>query len=46
MDLKLLKRRAEMLDAVNTGLHPAVVVGQLAERALYRQLEEKRKIRQ
>ena len=31
MDLKLLKRWAEMLDAVSTGLHPAAVVGQLAE---------------
>lgn len=32
MELKLLKRRAEMLDAVSTGLHPAAVVGQLAEK--------------
>lgn len=32
MDLKLLKRRVEMLDAVSTGLHPAAVVGQLAEK--------------
>jgi hypothetical protein len=32
VDLKLLKRRAEMLDAVSTGLHPAAVVGQLAEK--------------
>ena len=30
MNLKLLKRRAEMLDAVSTGLHPSAVVGQLA----------------
>jgi TRAP-type mannitol/chloroaromatic compound transport system substrate-binding protein len=30
LDLKLLKRRAEMLDAVSTGLHPSAVVGQLA----------------
>jgi len=29
VDLKLLKRRAEMLDAVSTGLHPVAVVGQL-----------------
>lgn len=32
VDLKLLKRRAEMLDAVSTGLHPSAVVGQLAEK--------------
>ena len=32
MDLKLLKRRVEMLDAVSTGLHPSAVVGQLAEK--------------
>ena len=32
MDLRLLKRRAEMLDAVCTGLHPSAVVGQLAEK--------------
>ena len=32
MDLKLLKRRVEMLDAVGTGLHPSAVVGQLAEK--------------
>jgi hypothetical protein len=32
VDLKLLKRRAEMLDAVSIGLHPADVVGQLAEK--------------
>ena len=32
MDLKILKRRAEMLDAVSTGLHPSAVVSQLAEK--------------
>ena len=32
MDMKLLRRRAEMLDAVCTGLHPSAVVGQLAEK--------------
>ena len=32
MNLKLLKRRAEMLDAVSTGLHPSAIVGQLAEK--------------
>ena len=32
MDLKLLKHRVEMLDAVSTGLHPSAVVGQLAEK--------------
>ena len=32
MELKLLERRAEMLDAVSNGLHPAAVVGQLAEK--------------
>jgi hypothetical protein len=32
VNLKLLKRRAEMLDAVSTGLHPSAVVGQLAEK--------------
>lgn len=30
MNLKVLKRRAEMLDAVSTGLHPSAVVAQLA----------------
>jgi len=30
LNLKLLKRRAEMLDAVSTVLHPSAVVGQLA----------------
>jgi hypothetical protein len=32
MDLKILKRRAEILDAVSTGLHPSAVVSQLAEK--------------
>jgi len=32
LNLKLLKRRVEMLDAVSTGLHPSAVVGQLAEK--------------
>ena len=32
MDLRLLRRRAEMLDAVCTGLHPSAVIGQLAEK--------------
>ena len=32
MNLKLLKRRAEMLDAVNKGFHPSAVVGQLVEK--------------
>ena len=32
MNLQLLKRRAEMLDAVSTGLHPSAVIGQLAEK--------------
>jgi len=32
LDLKILKRRAEMLDAVSTGLHPSAVVSQLAEK--------------
>ena len=30
MDLRLLRRRAEMLDAVCTGLHPSAVISQLA----------------
>jgi hypothetical protein len=30
VNLRLLKRRAEMLDAVSTGFHPSAVVGQLA----------------
>ncbi len=32
MNLKILKRRADMLDAVSTGLHPSAVVSQLAEK--------------
>ena len=32
MNLKLLKRRAEMLDTVNKGFHPSAVVGQLVEK--------------
>jgi len=32
LDLKTLKRRAEMLDAVSTGLHPSAVITQLAEK--------------
>ncbi len=32
MNLEILKRRAEMLDAVSTGLHPSAVVTQLAEK--------------
>lgn len=32
MNLKLLKRRVEMLDTVNRGFHPSVVVGQLVEK--------------
>ena len=32
MDLRLLRRRVEMLDAVCTGLHPSAVIGQLAEK--------------
>ena len=32
MNLRILKRRAEMLDAVSTGLHPSAVVAQLAEK--------------
>ena len=49
MNLKLLKRRAEMLDAVSTGLHPSVVVGQLAgkygvsERCLWSDWERREK---
>jgi len=30
LDLSVLKRRVEMLDAVSTGLHPSAVVAQLA----------------
>ena len=32
MDLRLLRRRTEMLDAVCTGLHPSAVISQLAEK--------------
>jgi len=32
LKLELLKRRAEMLDAVSTGLHPSAIVSQLAEK--------------
>ena len=32
MDLRMLRRRTEMLDAVCTGLHPSAVIGQLAEK--------------
>jgi hypothetical protein len=32
LNLKLLKLRAEMLDAVSTGLQPSALVGQLAEK--------------
>lgn len=32
MNLRLLMRRAEMLDAVCTGLHPSAVISQLAEK--------------
>jgi hypothetical protein len=32
MDLRLLRRRAEMLDAVCTALHPTAVISQLAEK--------------
>jgi hypothetical protein len=31
-NLMLLKRRAEMLDAVSNGLHPSAVISQLAEK--------------
>jgi hypothetical protein len=47
LDLKLLKRRAELLDAVSTGLHPSAVVSQLAgkygvsERALWSDWERR-----
>lgn len=49
VDLKLLKRRVEMLDAVSTGLHPSAVVGQLAgkygvsERTLWSDWERREK---
>jgi hypothetical protein len=32
LNLKLLKRRVEMLDSVNRGFHPSAVVGQLVEK--------------
>ena len=32
MNLRILRRRAEMLDAVCTGLHPSAVISQLAEK--------------
>ena len=32
MNLQILRRRAEMLDAVCTGLHPSAVISQLAEK--------------
>ena len=32
MDLEVLKRRAEMLDTVCKGFHPATVISQLAEK--------------
>jgi hypothetical protein len=32
LNLKNLKRRVEMLDAVSTGLHPSAVIAQLAEK--------------
>jgi len=32
LDLKILKRRVEMLDAVSTGLHPSAVITQLSEK--------------
>jgi hypothetical protein len=32
LNLKILKRRVEMLDAVSTGLHPSAVIAQLAEK--------------
>jgi hypothetical protein len=32
VNLRLLRRRAEMLDAVCTGLHPSAVISQLAEK--------------
>ena len=31
MDLKLLKRRTEMLDAVNSGYHPSAIIEQMAK---------------
>ena len=32
MNLQILRRRAEMLDAVCTVLHPSAVISQLAEK--------------
>jgi hypothetical protein len=32
LDLRILRRRAEMLDAVCTGLHPSAVISHLAEK--------------
>jgi len=32
VNLRILRRRAEMLDAVCTGLHPSAVISQLAEK--------------
>jgi len=32
LNLRILRRRAEMLDAVCTGLHPSAVISQLAEK--------------
>jgi len=32
LDLRILRRRAEMLDAVSTGLHPSAVISQLVEK--------------
>jgi len=32
VNLQILRRRAEMLDAVCTGLHPSAVISQLAEK--------------
>ena len=32
MNLTILKRRVEMLDAVSTGLHPSAVIAQLSEK--------------
>jgi hypothetical protein len=49
LNLKILKRRAEMLDAVSTGLHPSAVVSQLAkkygvtERALWSDWQRREK---
>jgi len=49
LDLKILKRRVEMLDAVSTGLHPSAVIAQLAgkyglsEKALWSDWERRGK---